>query len=55
MVVGVGVGGTFEKCAVLAKKALTRPVNEHSEIPYVADLEKEMLEKSISLVLDRGD
>ena len=53
MVVGVGVGGTFEKCAILAKKALTRPVNEHSEIPYVADLEKEMLEKSISLVLDR--
>jgi len=45
MVVGVGVGGTFEKCAILAKKALTRPVNEHSEIPYVADLEKEMLEK----------
>ena len=45
MVVGVGVGGTFEKCAVLAKKALTRPVNEHSGIPYVADLEKEMLEK----------
>ena len=42
---GVGIGGTFEKCAVLAKKALTRPVNEHSEIPYVADLEKEMLEK----------
>ena len=45
MVVGVGVGGTFEKCAILAKKALTRPVNEHSKIPYVADLEKEMLEK----------
>lgn len=45
MVVGVGIGGTFEKCAILAKKALTRPVNQHSEIPYVCELEKEMLEK----------
>lgn len=45
MVVGVGVGGTFEKCAVMAKKALTRPVNERSEIPYVRELEEEMLEK----------
>lgn len=45
MVVGVGIGGTFEKCALLAKKALTRNVDEHSDIPYVADLEKEMLEK----------
>lgn len=45
MVVGVGIGGTFEKCAVMAKKALTRLVNEHSEIPYVKELEKEMLEK----------
>lgn len=45
MVVGVGIGGTFEKCAILAKKALTRNTNEHSDIPYVADLEKEMLEK----------
>lgn len=45
MVVGVGVGGTFEKCALLAKQALTRPVNEHSEIPYVKELEEEMLEK----------
>lgn len=44
MVVGVGVGGTFEKCALLAKKALTREVGEHSDIPYVADLEKRMLE-----------
>ena len=54
MVVGVGVGGTFEKCAVLAKKALTRPVNEHSEIPYVADLEKEMLEKINKLGIGPG-
>ncbi len=45
MVVGVGIGGTFEKCALLAKKALTRAVNEHSEIPYVKELEEEMLEK----------
>ena len=43
MVVGVGIGGTFEKCALLAKKALTRAVNEHSDIPYVRDLEEEML------------
>ena len=45
MVVGVGVGGTFEKCALMAKQALTREVGTHSEIPYVMDLEKEMLEK----------
>lgn len=54
MVIGVGVGGTFEKCAVLAKKALTRPVNEHSGIPYVADLEKEMLEKINKLGIGPG-
>ena len=54
MVVGVGVGGTFEKCAILAKKALTRPVNEHSEIPYVADPEKEMLEKINKLGIGPG-
>jgi fumarate hydratase subunit alpha len=45
MVVGVGIGGTFEKCALLAKKALTRPVNEHSSIPYVKEMEEELLEK----------
>lgn len=45
MVVGVGIGGTFEKCAILAKKALTRPVNEHSGIAYVAQLETELLER----------
>ena len=45
MVIGVGVGGTFEKCAILAKKALTRPVNENSNIPYVAEMERELLEK----------
>lgn len=45
MVVGVGIGGTFEKCALMAKKALTRPVNEHSDIPYVREMEEELLEK----------
>lgn len=45
MVVGVGVGGTFEKCALMAKKALTRPVGENSEISYVKELEEELLEK----------
>ena len=45
MVVGVGVGGTFEKCALLAKKALTRPVNERSDIPYVREMEEELLER----------
>lgn len=43
MVVGVGIGGTFEKCALLAKKALTRPVDERSSISYVKELEEEML------------
>ena len=45
MVVGVGIGGTFEKCALLAKKALTRPINIHSDIPYVEELEREMLQQ----------
>ena len=45
MVIGVGIGGTFEKCALLAKKALTRNVEEESHVPYVRELEKEMLEK----------
>lgn len=45
MVVGVGIGGTFEKCALMAKKALTRPVNEHSSIPYVKEMEEELLQK----------
>ena len=43
MVVGVGIGGTFEKCALLAKKALTREVSEHSSIPYIKDMEIELL------------
>ena len=45
MVVGVGIGGTFEKCALMAKKALTRSVDEHSKIPYVRELEEELLQK----------
>jgi fumarate hydratase subunit alpha len=54
MVVGVGVGGTFEKCAILAKKALTRPAGTHSEISYVADLEEEMLDKINQLGIGPG-
>lgn len=45
MVVGVGIGGTFEKCAFMAKKALIRPVNEHSSVPYIKEMEEELLEK----------
>ena len=45
MVVGVGIGGTFEKCALLAKKALTRPAGSHSDTGWAADMEKEILEK----------
>ena len=54
MVVGVGIGGTFEKCALMAKQALTRPANESSPIPYIRDLEKEMLEKINSLGIGPG-
>lgn len=45
LVVGVGIGGTFEKCALLAKKALTRELGSHNAIPYVKELEEELLEK----------
>lgn len=54
MVVGVGIGGTFEKCALLAKKALTRPVDVRSEIPYVCELEKELLQKINGLGIGPG-
>ena len=54
MVVGVGIGGTFEKCAYLAKKALTRDLNEESPVEYVRDLEKEMLEKINKLGIRPG-
>lgn len=54
MVIGVGIGGTFEKCALLAKKALTRNVEEESPVPYVRELEKEMLEKINNLGIGPG-
>lgn len=54
MVIGVGIGGTFEKCALLAKKALTRNVEEESTVPYVRELEKEMLEKINKLGIGPG-
>ena len=54
MVVGVGIGGDFEKCAIMAKQALTRNLNERSEIPYVKELEEEMLEKINRLGIGPG-
>ena len=54
MVIGVGIGGTFEKCALLAKQALIRSVDQHSLVPYIEDLEKEMLEKINSLGIGPG-
>lgn len=54
MVVGVGVGGDFEKCAIMAKKALTREVGSHSDIPYVAKMEKEVLDKINALGIGPG-
>lgn len=54
MVVGVGIGGTFEKCALLAKKALTRPVDIRSEIPYVQEMEEELLKKINGLGIGPG-
>lgn len=54
VVIGVGIGGTFEKCAYLAKKALTRNLNNESPIEYVRDLEKEMLEKINRLGIGPG-
>lgn len=54
MVVGVGIGGTFEKCAFLAKKALTRNLHEKPEKEYVRNLEEEMLEKINRLGIGPG-
>lgn len=54
MVVGVGIGGTFEKCAILAKKALTREIGKNSDMEYVAELEKEMLQKINTLGIGPG-
>lgn len=54
VVVGVGIGGTFEKCALLAKKALTRDINSESSIEYVAELEKELLDEINNLNIGPG-
>lgn len=54
IVVGVGIGGSFEKCTYLAKKALTRKVDVHSEIEYVKELEEEMLMKINQLGIGPG-
>lgn len=54
MVVGVGIGGTFEKCALMAKHALTRDLSEESPVPYVREMEKEMLERINGLGIGPG-
>lgn len=54
MVVGVGIGGTFEKCAILAKKALTRNLNQKSDIPYVRDMEEELKNRINGLGIGPG-
>ena len=54
MVVGVGIGGTFEKCALMAKHALTRDLSEESPVPYVRELEEEMLERINGLGIGPG-
>ena len=54
MVVGVGIGGTFEKCALMAKQALTREIGKHSDIPYVKEMEEEVLSKINGLGIGPG-
>jgi len=54
MVVGIGVGGTFEKCALMAKHALTRPVGEHSPLEHIRRMEEEILQKANALGLGPG-
>lgn len=54
MVIGVGIGGTFEKCAVMAKEALTRETGKHSEIPYVREMEEELLARINGLGIGPG-
>lgn len=54
MVLGVGIGGTFEKCALLAKQALTRPIGEHSDLPHIREMEEELLEKINRLGIGPG-
>jgi len=54
MVIGVGIGGTFEKCACMAKEALLRNIEENSKLPHIAQLEKEMLEAINNLGIGPG-
>ncbi len=54
VVVGVGIGGTFEKAALMAKQALTRPAGSHSDIPYVKEMEEELLKKINNLGIGPG-
>lgn len=54
LVVGVGIGGTFEKCALMAKQALMRPVGSHSDIPYVKEMEEELLSRINKLGIGPG-
>lgn len=54
VVVGVGIGGTFEKCAIMAKHALTREWGVHSDIPYVKEMEEELLTKINKLGIGPG-
>lgn len=54
MVIGVGIGGTFEKCALMAKQALTRPVNEPSPLPHIKEMEEELLERINHLGIGPG-
>ena len=54
MVIGVGIGGTFEKCALMAKEALMRPVGSHSDIPYIKEMEEELLQKINMLGIGPG-
>lgn len=53
-VVGVGIGGTFEKCTLLAKKALTRDINSHNSIDYISQLEDELLDRINNLGIGPG-
>lgn len=54
MVVGVGIGGTFEKCALMAKEALTRNLREKAAEPYLAELEQEILNRINGLGIGPG-
>ena len=54
LVIGVGIGGDFEKCSIMAKHALTRKIGEYSNIPYVKEFEIEMLEKVNKLGIGPG-